>query len=204
MKGHSVPDLYDICIKLQLKGLNNLSNTIRKKAEVMTPQILHNIHQLVDIHDEFEVTCFTALLTSFFLLLRKSNLIPDNQTSKKGFDPTKQLQRGYLKIGRKTIVVDIKWSKAIQRNGQILQLPLLPLMTKELCPMHWIKTMTQMIPAQAESPLFIVPGKKEWAPLTYHKLDKQLKVWAGRVTGSQDGWTLHCLRWEGCFMVFQC
>ena len=30
LKGHSVPDLYDICIKLQLKGLNNLSNTIER------------------------------------------------------------------------------------------------------------------------------------------------------------------------------
>ena len=126
----------------------------------MTPQILLNTHQFVDIHHEFEVTCFTALLTGFFLLLRKSNLIPDNQTGKKGFDPAKQLQRGYLKIGHKTIVVDIKWSKAIQRNGQILQLPLLPLMTKKLCPMHWIKTMTQMIPAQAESSLYCTGQEK--------------------------------------------
>ena len=204
LKGKPIPDLFDIAIKLELKGLANLSNKVKRKANAMTPQIRMKIYRHVKFSDTTEMVCYTALLTGFYLLLRKSNLIPENFTGIKSFDPDKQLQRRDLKIGRKMVLVDIKWSKTIKKTGRPLQLPLLPLMTKELCPIFWMKEMINAIPAKPDAPLFLIPGRVagQWVPLTYRKLSMQLKEWTLKAIGQQDGWTLHCLRRGGAVWSF--
>ena len=195
LKGYPTPDLFDVAVKLQLRGLKNLSEKVVKRAQAMTPQMLKSIHDKVNFTDEFEMVCFVALLVGFFLLLRKSNLIPDSMTGKKGFDGNKQLQRQDLRLGKKTILVDIKWSKTIQKSGRVLQLLLLPLMSMEVCPIHWIRHMVTRIPGKPDSPLFMVPAVKGngYVLLTYSKLAGQLKKWAKLIKGSDEGWTLHCL-----------
>ena len=106
LMGWPTPELYDIAIKLELKGLNNLSQAVVKRANPMTPEILLKISQKVDVNNQLEMVCFVAILVGFFLLLRKSNLIPDNLTGKKAFDANKQFQRKDLRIGDKTILAD--------------------------------------------------------------------------------------------------
>ena len=89
LKGYKLTDLYDVALKLHIKGLGNLSPHIVQQAEAMTPDILLKISSLVDIHDKRQVVAFTAILISFFLLLRKRNLVPDSVKGKKSFDPSK-------------------------------------------------------------------------------------------------------------------
>ena len=205
LKGYQSPELYDITIKLQLKGLHNISGKVTKQAEVMTPQMLLKIAKLIDPHNVKEVVSFTALLTGFYLLLRKSNLVPTNMTGKKGFDPDKQLQRRDLRIGDITILVDLKWTKTVQNTGRKLQLPLLPLVSDKICAIAWLKRMVKLVPGKAESPLFMIPSQRDssqMVPLTYKKLGDQLKSWAIKVKGSKDGWTLHCLRRGGATWCF--
>ena len=127
LRGYQVPDLYDISIKLTLKGFSNMSKHVKRQAEAMTPQMLMQIAKLVNYKSTFETVCFVALLTGFFLLLRKSNLVPNSMTGKTGFNPCKQFQHKDLRLGHKTILADIKWSKTLQNSGRRLQLPLLPL-----------------------------------------------------------------------------
>ena len=90
LKGYATPDLYDIAIRLQLKGLQNLSEHVKKQAEVMTPQMLLEISKIVNYSKINEVVCFVALLTRFFLLLRKSNLVPVAMMGKTRFNGEKQ------------------------------------------------------------------------------------------------------------------
>ena len=204
LKGHKIPDLYNVSIKLHLWGLGNLSKEVKRRAKAMTPQFLYEIDKIVNFEDETQLVCFVALLVGFFLLLRKSNLIPDNLTGKKSFDPQKQFQRKDLRLGQRTILADIKWSKMQQKSGKALQLPLLLLVSKEICPIYWIKKMVRKVPGTGESPLFMVPGKSNRVALTYHKLSTQLKSWAEKIKGTKDGWTLHCLHRGGttwCFNV---
>ena len=52
--------------------------------------------------------------------------------------------------------------------------------------------MVRKVPGTGDSPLFMVPGKSNRIPLTYHKLSTQLKSWAEKIKGTKDGWTLHC------------
>ena len=102
LKGMSVPDMNDICIKLELRGIKNLSPHMVRQANCITPQILIKIATVVEFKDDKEMVCFVALLTGFYLLLRKSNLVPETMTGKKVFDGKKQLQRKDLRIGEKT------------------------------------------------------------------------------------------------------
>ena len=106
----------------------------------------------------------------------------------------------------KTIIVDLRWSKTRQKMGKVLQLPLLPLVAKDICPIHWLKRMVRAVPGDSTSPLFLTtPVKgKGYVPLTYGRLGEQLKDWADKVLGTKEGWTLHCLRQGGvtwCFNV---
>ena len=202
LKGYPTPDLYDVAIKLELKGLKNTSGHIKRQAKCMTPQLLRSIHNKVNFKDETEMVCFVALLTGFFLLLRKSNMVPISMSGKTGFDPQKQFRRCDFKLGQKTVLVDVRWSKTIQKSGRILQLPLLPLVNKEICPIYWIKKMVNTIPAKSTDPFFLVPHKGKYVPLTYKKLGDQLKTLAQEVKGTQEGWTLHCLRRGGATWCF--
>ena len=198
LKGHPVPDLYDVSIRLQLKGLKNISKKVKKQAKSMTPQLLKDMAKLVQKDSPLQFVSFTAILTGFYLLLRKSNLVPDSITGKGQFNGSKQLQRQDLKLGKRTILVDIKWTKTQQKMGKPLQLPILPLVTKDLCAINWITSMVKKYPAQPDSPLFVVPNKKgEWVPLTYSRLSKQLKDWMEKLTGERTGWSLHSLRRVG-------
>ena len=77
LKGHPVNDLHQMALKLHLKGLTNISKHVLKQAEPMTPQFLIKMSKLVNKNDAKQVTAFTAILVGFFLLLRKSNLVPN-------------------------------------------------------------------------------------------------------------------------------
>ena len=206
LKGYATPDLYDVAIRLQLRGLQNLSDHVKNQAQIMTPQMLLEISKIVNYKDVHQVVCFVALLTGFYLLLRKSNLVPVSMMGKTGFHGSRQLQRQDLRIGTKTIIVDLKWSKTRQKTGKILQLPLLPLVGKEICPIYWLKKMVKLVPGKCDSPLFLtVPVKgTRYVPLTYKRLGDQLKDWVETITGSAKGWTLHGLHRGGatwCFNV---
>ena len=203
LKGMSVPDLYDITIKLLLKGLQNMAGHVLKQAEAMTPVLLYEISKKVKYSDPREMVSFVACLVAFFLMLRKSNLVPDCMTGENGFDGTKQLQRGDVRLGRSTAIVNIKWSKTNQK-GRKLQLPILPLVKKDICPIYWLNKMVTEIPGKSSDPLFMVPDRygKKWVPLTYKIMGDNLKKWVKLVKGSDDGYSLHCLRRGGATFCF--
>ena len=141
---------------------------------------------------------FTAILIGFFLMLRKSNLVPDSMTGDNGFDQAKQLQRKYVRLGRKTCIFDIKWSKTNQNRCK-LQLPLLPLVKEDICPISWLKQMVKLVPGRLSDPLFMIPDRynRKLVLLTYSIVSTNLKKWVKEVTGDDMGYTLHGLRWGG-------
>ena len=203
LKGFKNVDLYDITLKLCLKGLVNLSDHVIRRAEAMTPQLLFKISKLVDRTNKRQVACFTAILMGFFLLLRKSNMVPDSRYGKRGFDKDKQFVRKDLQVGSRTVLVDLRWTKTLQKKGESIKLPLLPLMNTAISPIWWLNYMIELIPGSPTDPLFLVPDRyqRKLEPLTYRILSDQLKVWTKTILGSSKGYTLHCLRRGGCNLV---
>lgn len=166
-----------------------------KQAEPMTPQLLRQIYEHVDLKDECHIVCYTALLVGFCLFLRKSNLVPEGAGN---FNPQKQLTRADVRLGENIALVMVRWTKTIQYKEKELVLPLLSAKDLRLCPIFWLKLMCKKVVASDIDPLFSLSGgSKGITPLTYEKLARQLKLWVQKTGKLGDRYTLHGLRRGG-------
>ena len=86
----STRSFHSFLLKLTLRGMRRLNNYVSKQALPITRRLLEAMHAQLDHNDEFDVVFWCACIMGFFLLFRKSNLVPD---SRWGFDPNKQLKR---------------------------------------------------------------------------------------------------------------
>ena len=78
----------DYLYHLTVNGIRRDKAHVVKQAAPLTPEILVGMYGRVDFRCGVQVATWTALLIGFYLLLRKSNLVPDSAV---GFDCTKQL-----------------------------------------------------------------------------------------------------------------
>ena len=85
---------------------------------------------------------WTASLFAFFLLFRKSNLIPDTA---EGFDSKKPLKFKDCCVLHDRIIVGIRWAKNAQFSHELLTfaLPLLP--GSQLCPVKVFLDMKRLV-----------------------------------------------------------
>ena len=77
-------------VDLVLQGVKRVLDHVVTQAEPMTPEILMSIQKHVNQHDLTQVVCFTALLVSFCLFLRSSNVV---SPSANRYSAHKQLSR---------------------------------------------------------------------------------------------------------------
>ena len=65
----------------------------------------------LDLQQDFDLVCCSIILMMFFMMARKSNLLPKSIRS---FDPSKQLLRQDIQILDDMLIVHFKWSKTRQ------------------------------------------------------------------------------------------
>ena len=97
-------------MRLVLKGLARDNPHCPKKACPITPEILLSFHQLLELNNAYEATIWCLFLTAFFLMNRKSNLVPN---SGKTFQSQRQLIRENIEFDSKNnvLIFHINWSK---------------------------------------------------------------------------------------------
>jgi hypothetical protein len=76
-----------------LKGLARLNPHCSKQARPITPTILCYILTKLDLNNPCDTTFWCLFLHVFFLMFRKSNLVPNFVSS---FKPEKQLSRKHI------------------------------------------------------------------------------------------------------------
>lgn len=193
--GYPVPDAQDSNLRHLMRAIRlELAHPV-KQAEPVTPELLRQIYDHVDLRDTQDLVCYTALLVGFYLFLRKSNLVPEGV---KEFNPRKQLTRADAQVGQNVVLIIVKWSKTIQYQQKELLLPLLPAKDIRICPVFWLKLMLAKVMANSDQPLFSinkVGGGTE--ALTYDQLSKKLKHWVKKLGIPADRYTLHGLRRGG-------
>ena len=111
-------------------------------------------------------------LLCFFSFLRLSNILPHTTSS---FDVTRQLARGDFITQDQGGLLLVKWSKTIQNRRDTMTLPLPCLGSSPLCPIAALKLMNQVLPAEQNAPLFLLPHKRGLVPLTDSVARKHLK-----------------------------
>lgn len=196
LAGYQVPDANEPNLHHIMRALKKeLAHPI-KQAVPVTPKLLQDIYEMVDLTKIYDIVCYTALLVGFYLFLRKSNLVPDSVSS---FDPQKQLTRADIQMGKNIILVIIKWSKTIQYKEKELILPLLPARDIRICPVFWVKLMFRKVNIKENHPLFSLPSASGdgFAPLTYDQLAKRYKQWIANMGIPVANYTLHGLRKGG-------
>ena len=155
-------------LKLTLQGLRRLNTHIVRQAKPITPEILRIIYQQLDHSKEEDVIFWVTCVSAFFLLFRKSNLLPD---TKNGFDETKQLARNDVLIMKDSATVGIRWSKNHQFSRELLTFPLPRLRQSILCPVKALTNLKTLIPNPKSKHLF---ANSKGESLTYRTFQSRL------------------------------
>lgn len=196
--GVTPPSLKEFNIKLTLRGIRRSLKHRIKQPKPMTPQLLLKIFKLL-YFDRFEDTVFWAiLLTGFFLLLRKSNLVPNTQDS---FDKTKHLTRKQVKLNKHFVKVTVTWSKTIQFHEKRLTYKMYSLPDSDLCPVKAFTRLFQRSIAELEQSCFLL---RDGLPFSYNMLNYRIKKFlkAAKVKKFYK-YSAHSLRRGGLLLGFK-
>ncbi|MCG8075263.1 MAG: hypothetical protein JAY75_03350 [Candidatus Thiodiazotropha taylori] len=188
-------------LDLMLRGLSRNNPHMPNRALPMTPLILMDMHSFLNLENAGDITIWCVLLFMFFLMARKSNMVP---VSVSDFDPDKQLLRQDIKVFPGFLVVLIKWSKTNQFGSRLLKVPLVAIPGSDLCPVKAYKKMITLTPAADHHPAFLIQYKKgKFRPLLYKQLQDKLK-WLVTQTGRDPvQYSTHSLRRGGCSFAFK-
>lgn len=167
--GVKPPDIKHFQVKLTLRGIKRSLQHRVKQSKPFTPDLLRRIHSCLDFGKTNDVVFWAVLLTGFFLLLRKSNLVPLNQST---FDKNKQLTRKNVKVFKDFVRVTITWSKTIQFHQKKLFLKMFALPGNPLCPVRAFKKLFKHISPNPDESCFLT---QDGRPFSYGMLNYRIK-----------------------------
>ena len=103
--------------QLTIKGIRRIKNHMVKQAEAVTPEILAEFAQWVNAQDGRELAAWMALIVGFYVMVRKSNLVPNTVNT---FNPAQQFTWGSFVRTVYGSEAHIYWSKTIQFHDRCL------------------------------------------------------------------------------------
>ena len=104
----------------------------------------------MDFSDKNNIVYWCLFLFAFFILARKSNLVP---TMQKDLVEKKFLIRKDIVDSGSQLIISFRWTKTIQKGERILQVPLVEIKESILCPVNAYRNMLKVTPVSAfESP----------------------------------------------------
>ena len=186
--GFTPPPSDDYLYQMTVSGIRRDKDHVVKQAAPITPEILVGISQLVNTNDGIEMAAWIGLLSGFYLLLRKSNLVPDSTNL---FSGRHQLMRQNFVRMRDCYVARVYWSKTIQYHQRCLEIPMLPNIDWRLCPVYWLDRYFMAVPAEGTDPAFCVAKEGVNQSLTYPQLTYWLKEWVERLGYDRDAFSGH-------------
>ncbi|XP_033729484.1 uncharacterized protein LOC117318630 [Pecten maximus] len=192
-------DIRQYELNLVLKGLSRLNPHCPSQAKPITPQILGKIHQRLDHDDPEDTTLWCMFLFSFYLMLRKSNLMPNSSHK---FDPSKHLLRQDILVEDGVLLVVVKWSKTNQFGHRIVRSPLVAIPGSPLCPLHAFVRMTDLNPARPRAPAFLKTTGKKIVPFCYPQFQQRLRELIHSVGLDAASFSSHSFRRGGATWAF--
>lgn len=169
LMGFNIDQINTFLVNLTIKGISKLKLHMVKRAEPITPDILRQIFLVMNVSNKDDTTFWCLFLFAFFLMARKSNLVP---TSSKDLLNPKFLLRKDIEFSGKDLIVSMRWTKTIQSGERVLRTPLTAIPDCCLCPVSAFKHMIKQVPAKELSPLFILSSGK---PVSYSMFLSKLR-----------------------------
>ena len=113
----SVKTFDAVLVSSTIKGLKaQLSRPVRQMLPFSVVHLL-KFYYILDLSVPKQLACWCAMLIAFFGCFRLSNLVP---SSRKKFDPLKQLKRMDIRFDKETVLIFYKWSKTNQNANSDL------------------------------------------------------------------------------------
>ena len=195
--GYSVDHINKFILNLSLKGTAKLKPYCVKQAEALTPEILQQVVGCLDLKNVSDIVYCCLFLFAFFLLARKSNLVP---SSKKDILQKRFLLRKNVEDHGSFLVVNMKWTKTIQKGERVLQIPLTQAKDSHLCPVRIFRKMCKLIPAYNDAPLFLLPNNKV---ITYSMFQSKFRYCIHKIGLSAEKFSTHSFRRGGATLLFR-
>ena len=156
----------------------------------MTPGLLEKIYKVVKLDKERQLATWVTMLGGFFMVLRKSNLVPLSRV----YDMVHNITRRDVRYHAGVMVVVIRWSKTDQFGQNPDKILMVADKNNPLCPVHWILHMVDKIPAKPDN-LFSYRNKKGLVPVTYRDLMVQMRQWIQEIgVKNPNRYSSHSLR----------
>ena len=187
-------------LRLALKGIARSKRHRVKQAAPITPQLLAQFTQHLDLQHPVDATYWSLFLTAFFAMARKSNLVPESAAK---YDPKKQLCRDRVLVGQQCLLLIWDWAKNIQQGERMHKVPLLPISGSLLCPVSSYKQMCKLVPAEGTDPAFCVTHKGKRVPITYRQFNAKLKQLVGKCGLEPSKFSSHSFRRGGATCAFR-
>ena len=200
LNGLQFNHLESIEFKLLIRGIARLHPHGSKQAAAITPRILLDIYQHVDFDDDLYLAAWAAFLLTFFLMARKSNMVP---SSLRAFDMKKHLSRSNIVFCDFGLLISISWSKTNQFGRRILKIPVLSIPGSPLCPVTAYRNLVSRIPTSATSPAFTFQTVPRTFCLTSHRFVKVLRILLKKAGYDPLPFTGHSFRRGGASYAFK-
>lgn len=188
-------------LKLIFRGLLRIKSHCPKQAMPITPQILCDFRSKFDMKCAIDSTFWCLFLHAFFLMFRKSNLVPVSVSS---FDSNKQLcRKNYTyDILNNVLLVRVKWSKTNQYGEREIIIPLVRISGSPLCPVQAFLHMISLVDVPEDSPAFCIVKKGKIYPIIYSQFQKRLKNTISDIGLNPDNFSSHSFRRGGASWAF--
>ena len=172
-----------------ISGIRRKKHHQVKRAEPMMMELLMRIEKVVDMSDDKQLAVWSAMLSGFFLVLRKGNLVP----LKRVHDTLHNICRSDVKYSEGVMVFFIRWFKTNQYGEKTHMAPIVGDNDNPICPVRWLLWMMNRIPAQPYHNLFSYNHKGRIVPITYRDLMVNMHAWLDKVGENSKKYSSHSL-----------
>ena len=198
--GHDVRSIrseFEFC--MTMAGVKRMLGDPEPLRPTLTLQQLLLMSAHVDLRDPNELCMWTAIVTGFRSLLRKSNLVPDTL----GATPGHFLRRGAIKFRDWGMELTISSSKTIQYMQRTHLIPITLAVGSPFCAVSLLRAHFSATSGLGpDSPAFMIRKEAKLVPLTYSALLRYLKSLLKKSGLETENVGLHSLRRAGALFMF--
>ena len=170
-KGLTFPPV-SFLLSLTLRGIGKQLFRQPTQAMPIGPHELIAIWRSMDFNDATASTMFCLFMFLFFLMSRKSSLIPPSRAQ---YSHLRYPCRGDVSIASFGLWVQLKYSKTNQFGLRNFTIPLVAIPHSPLCPVRAFRIMCRMVPGTAHTPLFSLPTLQGPLTVTHVYFNNYLK-----------------------------
>ena len=193
------PDLGQPVFKYQFKGITRSLSHKPTRASPLSPIILLQIFQHLDLTNPIHVNMWAVMVVGFFLFARIGNLLPKSKFS---YNPNTQLSRSDVRVAEDCVVVTLKYTKTIQNGERYLQVPLSHSPGSPLCPKSSLLRMVQLSPGSPTDHLFSYNTRLGKSVITQSEFTQFLRSILSKCGYESNLFSGHSLRRGGATWAF--